>query len=80
MKNETPSWEQWTVAALGLASVPAFGSGQEGPVWGHYGQLNFGVLSVETTASIQTLNVLIRQRQLQQPRRLTMTQALQKRL
>ena len=36
-----------TVAALGLASLPALAQAQEGPVWDVYGQLNFGVLSVD---------------------------------
>ncbi|KKN94252.1 hypothetical protein LCGC14_0188650 [marine sediment metagenome] len=31
-----------TVAALGLASLPALAQAQEGPVWDVYGQLNFG--------------------------------------
>lgn len=64
-----------TVAALGLASLPALAQAQEGPVWDVYGQLNFGVLSVDDGEDTNT--TFIDNDNSNSRVGLTMTQALQ---
>jgi len=64
-----------TVAAFGLASLPALAQAQEGPVWDVYGQLNFGVLSVDD--GVDTNTTFIDNDNSNSRVGLTMTQALQ---